>query len=282
MQLEKYHALGNDYLVLDSRNHPDLLNTEQIKLLCHRNFGFGSDGMLYGPIYEDNKLKVRIYNPDGSEAEKSGNGVRIFSKYLKDFGYITNDQFTLSTLGGDVEVQYLSPNGEKMRVLMGKTTCLSSLLPATGKEREIINEEMIFNNQKYSVTCVSIGNPHCVIPMKLISKELVTKLGPYVENSTNFPNRINMQLLEVIDRSHINIEIYERGAGYTLASGSSSCAAATAAYRLGLVDSKVIVHMPGGDLLIEILPDSSVYMTGDVKRIGTFILSEDFFHELIN
>lgn len=91
MQLEKYHALGNDYLVLDSRNHPDLLNTEQIKLLCHRNFGFGSDGMLYGPIYEDNKLKVRIYNPDGSEAEKSGNGVRIFSKYLKDFGYITND-----------------------------------------------------------------------------------------------------------------------------------------------------------------------------------------------
>lgn len=169
-----------------------------------------------------------------------------------------------------------------MRVLMGKTTCLSSLLPATGKERELINEEMIFNNQKYSVTCVSIGNPHCVIPMKLISKELVTKLGPYVENSTNFPNRINMQLLEVIDRSHINIEIYERGAGYTLASGSSSCAAATAAYRLGLVDSKVIVHMPGGDLLIEILPDSSVYMTGDVKRIGTFILSEDFFHELIN
>jgi len=280
MQLEKYHALGNDYLVFDAQNNQEILNEEQIRLICHRNFGFGSDGILYGPIFDENRIKVKIYNPDGSEAEKSGNGVRIFSKFLKDFGYIKDEQFTLSTLGGDVKVQYLNDEGSSMRVLMGKTTCVSTQIPATGEEREIINEVMEFNGQEYRATCVSIGTPHCIIPMEDISKEKAVALGSYVENSPYFPNRINMQLLEVIDRNHIKIEIYERGAGYTLASGSSSCAASTAAYRLGLIDSSVTVHMPGGDILIEIMPDSSVYMTGEVKRIGTFILSDDFYSEI--
>lgn len=282
MQLEKYHGLGNDYLVFDAQKNKELLNEQQIKLICDRNFGFGSDGILYGPIYDENNIKVKIYNPDGSEAEKSGNGVRIFSKYLKDFGYIKDDRFILSTLGGDVDVQYLSASGNIMRVRMGKTTCKSTEIPATGKEREIIDEEMEFNGQKYKVTCVSIGNPHCVIPMEDISKKKTMELGNYVENSPNFPNRINMQLLQVIDRNNIKIEIYERGAGYTLASGSSSCAAATAAYRLGLVDSNITVHMPGGELKIEILSDSSVYMTGEVKRIGTVLLSDIFYNEMIN
>lgn len=265
--LEKYHGLGNDYLVLDPNLNSIELTEEKIKKICNRNFGVGSDGILYGPILKDNKIKVRIFNPDGSEAEKSGNGVRIFSKYLLDKGYITEKTFILSTLGGDVKVEYLDKVGEKIKVAMGKVTFESEEIPVSGEKRKVINETFNFKGKEYKGTCVSIGNPHCVIPMKNISKNLAESLGPYVENYKEFPNKINMQLLEVIDRNNIKIEIYERGAGYTLASGSSSCAAASAAYELGLINNKVKVHMPGGVLDIEILKDKMVYMTGPVEYI---------------
>lgn len=280
IELQKYHGLGNDYLVFDSQKSALDLNESMIKLICDRNFGIGSDGILYGPIFENEKIAVKIYNPDGSEAEKSGNGVRIFSKYLKDAGYITEKSFVLTTLGGDVSVEYLSGNGDVSKVLMGETTYESCNIPVIGEKREVINETMTFNNKSYQVTCLSIGNPHCVIPMEVVNKEIACELGPYVENSENFPSRINMQLLKVLDREHIQIEIYERGAGYTLASGSSSCAAASAAFKLGLVDNLVTVHMPGGKLEIEILPDDSVYMTGLVKSVGTVSLAQDFIKDL--
>ncbi|MDR3261334.1 MAG: diaminopimelate epimerase [Tannerella sp.] len=281
VSIEKYHGLGNDYIVFDPLKNSLELNEERIKLICDRNFGCGSDGILFGPLMEDGKIKVKIYNPDGSEAEKSGNGVRIFSKYLKDFGYILTDSFVLSTLGGDVDVQYLTPDGKLLKVRMGKVTFRSSLIPVIGVEREVVDEPMTFGNQNYRVTCLSIGNPHCVIPMDKISKEKAIALGQIVESSLNFPNRINMQLLKVIDRRNIRIEIYERGAGYTLASGSSSCAAAGAAYKLGLVDNKITVHMPGGELEIEINPDGAVYMTGTVNRISTMTFADEFIEELI-
>ncbi len=265
--LEKYHGLGNDYLVLDPNLNSIKLTEEKIKKICNRNFGVGSDGILYGPILKDNKIKVRIFNPDGSEAEKSGNGVRIFSKYLLDKGYVKEKTFILSTLGGDVKVEYLDKAGEKIKVAMGKVTFESEEIPVSGEKRKVINETFKFKGKEYKGTCVSIGNPHCVIPMKNISKNLAESLGPYVENYKEFPNKINMQLLEVIDRNNIKIEIYERGAGYTLASGSSSCAAASVAYELGLVDNKVKVHMPGGVLDIEILKDKMVYMVGPVEYI---------------
>lgn len=265
--LEKYHGLGNDYLVLDPNLNSIKLTEENIKKICNRNFGVGSDGILYGPILKDNKIKVRIFNPDGSEAEKSGNGVRIFSKYLLDKGYITEKTFILSTLGGDVKVEYLDKAGEKIKVEMGKVTFESEEIPVSGEKRKVINETFNFKGKEYKGTCVSIGNPHCVIPMKNISKNLAESLGPYVENYKEFPNKINMQLLEVIDRNNIKIEIYERGAGYTLASGSSSCAAASVAYELGLVNNKVKVHMPGGVLDIEIVQDKMIYMTGPVEYI---------------
>ncbi len=265
--LEKYDGLGNDYLVLDPNLNSIELTKEKIKKICNRNFGVGSDGILYGPILKDNKIKVRIFNPDGSEVEKSGNGVRIFSKYLLDKGYIKEKTFILSTLGGDVKVEYLDKMGKKIKVAMGKVTFESEEIPVSGEKRKVINETFNFNGKEFKGTCVSIGNPHCVIPMKNISKDLAERLGPYVENYKDFPNKINMQLLEVIDRNNIKIEIYERGAGYTLASGSSSCAASCAAYELGLVDNKVKVHMPGGILDIEILKDKMVYMTGPVEYI---------------
>ena len=281
IKLHKYHGLGNDYLVYDPAENQMELNPQQIRLICDRNFGVGSDGILYGPLLSGDQIRVKIFNPDGSEAEKSGNGVRIFAKFLKDAGYVKEGRFILTTKGGDVTVEYLNANGDLLKVLMGKTTYISSEIPVAGEKRMVIDEEMAFGGRGYRATCLSIGNPHCVIPMEEISREKACALGKLVENDPIFPNRINLQLLKVLDRNNIQIEIYERGAGYTLASGSSSCAAASAAYKLGLTGREITVHMPGGKLEIEICRDESVYMTGRVSRIGTTVLAAEFVDELM-
>ena len=280
--MEKYHGLGNDYLVIDPYKNNIELNEENIKLICNRNYGVGSDGILYGPIFDSGKIKVKIYNPDGSEAEKSGNGVRIFSRYLLDEGYVNGKTFILTTLGGDVEVEYMNKEGSMLKVAMGKVTFKSDDIPVTGYTREVINEEMKFNGVYYNATCLSIGNPHCVIILDNISEKLVKEIGPFVENAEYFPNRINLQIVKVIDRNNIKIEIYERGAGYTLASGSSSCAAASAVYKLGLIDKKVNVHMPGGVLNIEIMKDGMIYMIGPVMKIGSIKVAEQFMKNWMN
>ncbi|MFP3155165.1 diaminopimelate epimerase [Lachnospiraceae bacterium ZAX-1] len=275
--LKKYHGLGNDYLVLDPNKNEIQLHERNIAMLCRRNFGVGADGILYGPILEDEKIKMQIFNADGSQAEQGGNGVRIFAKYLMDEGYVTEKKFCLTTLAGEVEIEFLAEDGTTMRVNMGKPSYASSVIPMIGEDKEIINEPLRFGGNFYNTTCLSIGNPNCVIMMEEVSAKAATVLGPYVENASYFPNRINMQLLKVIDRGNIQIEIYDRGEGYTLASGTGACAAAAAANRMGLVDEHVTVHMPGGELLIELEQDQTIYMTGTVGTVGTFTLAENFF-----
>ena len=242
LTVEKYHGLGNDYLVYDPAKNGMELNPDRVRLLCNRNFGVGADGIMEGPVLDGDKISMVIWNPDGSMAEKSGNGVRIFAKYLKDGGYVQKKDFTIYSKGGPVLIHYLNEEGTRLKASMGKATFWSDEVPVTGPRREIINETMVFGRIPYPVTCLSVGNPHCVI------------------------------LMEVLDRTHIQTEVYERGAGYTLASGSGCCAAAAAAHRLGLTDPKVIVQMPGGTLEIEIEPDGTVLMTGDVGFVGTMRL----------
>ncbi len=273
---EKFHGLGNDYLVYDCIKNNVFLGEEDIKHICHRNCGIGSDGILIGPIFEEGMIKVKIYNPDGSEAEKSGNGVRIFSRYLQEEGYIKEKSFILKTLGGNVSVEFLEGDDRNIKIGMGKVSFNSNIIGVVGEQREVIKEKFVFNNKEYICTCVSIGNPHCVIPMESISKEKVIEIGKHSEGAKYFPNKINTQIAKVIDKNTIQIEIFERGAGYTLASGSSSCAAATALYKLGLIDNKVTVNMPGGKLFINITDDFYVYMIGEVKKVGSVIINEDF------
>lgn len=277
LTMQKYHGIGNDYLVLDPNKNELKLTEGQIHLICRRNFGIGADGVLYGPIMEDGKIYVRIFNPDGSEAERSGNGIRIFSKYLWDAGYVHEKKFSLFTKAGEVEVEFLNDLGDEMRVKMGKPVFACSRIPVKGMEEEIVNVPLLFHGELYNATCVSIGNPNCVIMMEDVSGTKAKALGPYVENAAYFPNRINMQLCHVLDKNHIEVEIYERGAGYTLASGTGACAAASAAYRLGLVEGKIHVKMPGGELFIEIEEDFTIYMTGTVCAVGTFLVAEHFF-----
>lgn len=278
--LEKYHGLGNDYLVFDPNKNELKLTGENVKLICDRHFGVGSDGVMEGPILNQEKLQVRIWNPDGSVAEKSGNGVRIFAKYLKDAGYVQKSKVTLSTQNGDMEVQYLNEEGTRMKASMGKVTFWSDEIPVTGKRREVVDETMIFGKIPYRVTCASIGNPHCVIFLNEISKDIVCRIGKNSETAPYFPERVNTQIMRVLDRQNIEIEIYERGAGYTLASGSSGCAAAAAAYKQGLTDSKMYVKMPGGTLEIEIMEDETVVMTGDVGYVGKITLGCELTEQL--
>ena len=273
--LEKYHGLGNDYLVFDPNKNELELNEANVKMICNRNVGLGSDGILEGPLLGEH-LAVKIWNPDGSVAEKSGNGVRIFAKYLKDAGYVQKKNYELMTDGGIVEITYLNEEGSRLRISMGKLSFVSEEIPVIGVRREVINEDMVFGNNLYPATCVSVGNPHCVIPMQEISKELVCKIGVHSESARYFPERVNTEIMKVTDRNNIAIETYERGAGYTMATGTGACAAAAVAYKLGLTENKMLVHMPGGDLQVEIADDWNVYITGDVFYIAEIKLSTEF------
>lgn len=276
MKFSKYHALGNDYLVLDPADCPKMPEGPDVVKICHRNFGLGSDGILYGPekSYKAD-FKLRILNPDASEAEKSGNGLRIFSRYLYDTNRVKEDApFTVDTLGGVVKC-VVSQKGGHITVEMGRVSFDSEAIPVTGEKREVINEEFEINGAKYKYCCATVGNPHCVLPMKEVSAKLAREIGPVIENMTSlFPNRTNVQLLQVLDKNNIKIEIWERGAGYTLASGSSSSAAAAVAHKLGLCGPDITVHMEGGDISIKIAPDFSVTMSGPATPVGIYQMND--------
>lgn len=275
--IKKYHGLGNDYLVIDpNRNEVELQETH-IRKLCKRNFGIGADGILYGPIEKDGKIYVRCYNPDASEATNTGTGIRIFAKYLKDEGYIKEDQVTFYTEGGKAEVEFLNEDATLVRARIGKADFHASAIPVIGEEREVINEAMYFGGALYEVTCLSVGNPHCVLLSNEVNYKKVMEIGPMVESAEYFPNRVNFMLLHVIDREHVEIEVYERGAGYTLASGTSACAAIAVTVRLGLTERKITVSQPGGDLVVELNEQDEIVMTGTVNSVGMMLLNEAFF-----
>ena len=275
MEFLKYHALGNDYLVSTSE-HPDFskneLTSEQVRKICHRNFGLGSDGILVGGKDDSgNCFTLKIYNPDGSTAEKSGNGLRIFARSLWDRKLVNQSKFKIVTSGGIVSAQ-VDSSGQSVTVEMGSVSFQSNIIPGTGKGREVLNETLEINGEKLTFCSATIGNPHCVVLHRTISAEETLRLGPLIETHPSFPNRTNVQFLEVLNRNTIRIEIWERGAGYTLASGSSSCAAASVAHRLGLCDAEIAVLMPGGQIDITISENYNIIMKGSVTRIGKMTL----------
>jgi len=275
MEFLKYHALGNDYLVSTSE-HPGFskneLTSEQVRKICHRNFGLGSDGILVGGKDDSgNCFTLKIYNPDGSTAEKSGNGLRIFARSLWDRKLVDHSKFKIVTSGGIVCAQ-VDSSGQSVTVEMGSVSFQSNIIPVTGESREVLNETLDINGEKLTFCSATIGNPHCVVLHRNISAEETIRLGPLIETHPSFPNRTNVQFLEVLNRNTIRIEIWERGAGYTLASGSSSCAAASVAHRLGLCDAEITVLMPGGQIDITISENYNIIMKGSVTRIGKMTL----------
>jgi diaminopimelate epimerase len=272
----KGHGLGNDYIVIDAANLPAPLTPPQIARICDRNWGVGSDGILLRvPAADGADFGLRILNPDGSEAEKSGNGLRIFAKYLRDHGHADNDTFTVATAGGRVECR-CHVEGGRVRVVtveMGRCTFRTDEIPMRGPAEEAVAVPLAVDGGSQIVTAVSVGNPHCVIFTDRLDEALVRRLGPLVEHHPAFPNRINVQWAHVTSRAAVEILIWERGAGFTLASGSSSSAVACAAVRNGLCDHGLVtVRMPGGALHVEVRPDWSIRLQGPVEEVyaGTF------------
>jgi len=280
------HGLGNDYIVMDPKELTFKLTPANIKSVCDRNWGLGSDGILALVGSKKADFGLRIFNPDGSEAEKSGNGLRIFARYLHATGKTKKKRFTVETKGGlvtiDLHVDRYGDAGAAT-VEMGQATFKPAALPCTLDVPELIQQSIEAAGRSLTFTGVSVGNPHCVVfkPAGASwSREDLLKFGPVLENHPMFPKRTNVQLAVPTGPKEIFILIWERGAGETQASGSSSCAAASAAVRLGLVKSPVTVKMPGGTLNIVVAPDFSLTMKGPVAEVARGTLSPSFVRSL--
>jgi diaminopimelate epimerase len=282
-QFVRSQALGNDYLVVDDTFGLEL-TVERIRRLCDYHHGIGSDGILQRVAAPDGfDAAVRIFNPDGSEAEKSGNGVRIFAKFCFDHGHAAADRpLRMHTLGGPVEARLLrrEPDRSVLRVSMGKVSFRLRDLPMTGPEEEWVQAPLVAGDRTFTVTCLSVGNPHCVVLDAPFDEETCRRYGPLIENHPRFPNRINVQLVRPRDPHAVEALIWERGAGWTLSSGSSACAVAAACVRAGLCEREVQVVMRGGTLEISVGEDGSVEQTGFAQELALGTLSADLLAAL--
>ncbi|MDR1877362.1 MAG: diaminopimelate epimerase, partial [Flavobacteriaceae bacterium] len=266
----KTQGLGNEYIVLEEENITFKLDERAIQKICNVNYGIGSDGILVKTISQHADVGLRIYNPDGSEAEKSGNGLRIFCKYVYDYKLITEKEFTVETKGGIVKATIRETKNDRASLItvdMGKALFTSQLIPTTFEKEEVQDEPVKIDDKEYKINCVSVGNPHCVILKENLDIDEIKKYGSKIERYYKFPNRINVQFAKVINKDEVEILIWERGAGFTLASGSSSCAVASVLRKKGLINSNVTVKMPGGQLQIEINDLWEIRMTGEVRQI---------------
>jgi len=276
----KGHGLGNDYIVLRRHDLPFDLSEASIVRICDRNWGIGSDGILVLVDSTRADFGLRIFNPDGSEAEKSGNGLRIFAKWLRDHGYARQDGFTVETKGGVVECLCRGREGRVafVTVEMGRATFRAPDIPMNGPDRDVVGVPLqLADGTAVAATAVSVGNPHCVVFVDPLDVDACKRVGPMIERHPAFPQRTNVQFARAVDTHTLDILIWERGAGYTLASGSSSCAAASAAVRTGRCDhGRVTVRMPGGELVIEVRPDWSLKLEGPVEEVYTGALSPEF------
>jgi len=282
----KGHGLGNDYLVIDPAELDVKLTPRNIRAICDRHRGIGGDGILTPQRSRKADFGLRIYNPDGSEAEKSGNGLRIFARYLHATRKTRRRRFTVETKGGRVRVElHLDRYGDASAatVEMGQATFAPRALPCTLRVDELIEQPVAVAGRRLRFTGVSVGNPHCVVfkPRgRSWTRADLLRLGPLLERHEMFPRRTNVQLAVATGAHEISILIWERGAGETQASGSSACAAASAAVRLGLVRSPVKVKTPGGALRVEVDEVYRLAMHGPVAEVARGSLSPSFVREL--
>lgn len=279
----KSHGLGNDYIVLNQDDISFELTEKAIVRICDVHFGIGSDGILLNVPSAEADFGLRILNPDGSEAEKSGNGLRIFAKYLYDYGFTKSKVFSIETLGGLVKAEVIEEKNGKactIKVDMGKAIFESEKIPVDCANDECIGETLKLKDKNYEINCVSVGNPHCVVLQDELNEEEIRTYGSEIENHSMFPNRINVQFAKVLSPNEVEVIIWERGAGWTLASGSSSCAVACTVVKLGLTERNLTIKMPGGNLAIEIDEDWEIRMTGEVREIASGVFSNELIEDL--
>ena len=263
IDLIKYQALGNDYLVLDLPAPLDEV-VALLPVLCDRQRGLGSDGLL---AFEPWSMSVRIFNPDSSEAQKSGNGLRIIAAHAV-LDHSSGERFELHTSGGANHVTVLSRDGAEVvsEIDIGRPSFRAADLPAKF-EGEPDRVRLHTPVGDVEAMLVSVGNPHCVVFGEPVTRERCLELGPFLERHEAFPERTNVQLFEVLHRERVRVEIWERGAGYTLASGTSASAVAAACMRAGLVEDRVVVQMPGGELSVRKTDAGTLVQSGPARRV---------------
>lgn len=272
----KYHGLGNDFILVDNRDSTEpKITPEQAVKLCDRNFGIGADGVIFAlPGINGTDYTMRIFNSDGSEPEMCGNGIRCFARFICELDNLSGKQsFTIHT-GAGLIVPQTQDDGQ-VRVDMGEPVLKASSVPTklTPNEGEsVVKQELDVDGVKWNVTCVSMGNPHCITfgtkgNQNLQVDELdLAQIGPKFEHHEMFPARTNTEFVQVLSRSHLKMRVWERGAGATLACGTGACALVVAAVLEGRADRICTVDLPGGPLEIEWSErDNHVYMTGPAE-----------------
>ena len=279
----KMHGLGNEYIVMDRTNIDFQLTKQAIMRLCNIHFGIGSDGIVMVVPSTKADFGFRVYNPDGSEAEKSGNGLRILCKYLYDYGYVKTRHFSLETMTDIVYADIVEEEKGKamlIRLDMGKAIFASRDIPVNSDQPEFIGQKIMAGDKEFEVNCVSVGNPHCVVIKQELDENEIRTYGPLLENHPLFPNRINVQFARVLSDHDAQIMIWERGAGYTLASGSSSCAASCILVKRGLIKGDLTMHMQGGTLKINIDKNWNILMTGEVREIARGVMGGELLEDM--
>ncbi|MGE5187543.1 MAG: diaminopimelate epimerase [Betaproteobacteria bacterium] len=276
MQFWKMHGLGNDYVVIDNRKQEVTEKNAPVlaQKLCQRRFSVGADGLLLVCTSNLADVKMRIFNADGSEAEMCGNGIRCFAKYCYENDITKKTQFAVETLAG-IKYVWLTIKGKnvkEIKVDMGAPTWERASIPMLG-EGLALKEALGVEAETYSVTCLSMGNPHCVIFVENTDEFPVNRVGPAIENHKMFPKRTNVGFAQVVSKNELKVRVWERGCGETLSCGTGTCAAVAAANRLGLVGSNVTVHVLGGDLNVEV--GKTVLLSGAAEKVYEGSLFEE-------
>lgn len=275
----KMEGLGNDYVYIDctKMTDDDVIKTSKLaKKVSDRHFGIGSDGLIL--ICKSNvaDFKMKMYNSDGSEAEMCGNGIRCVAKYVYDFGLTKNTSINIETLAGIKKIDLTVENGKVIfaTVNMGRPILEPSKIPVISNENPVKNLELKAEDRKFKFTCVSMGNPHAITVIDDVDRFDIEKYGPILEKDEHFPKKSNIEFIEIVDRTHIKMRVWERGSGETLACGTGACAVCVSAILNNLVDEnkEISVNLLGGELKIKW--DDFVYMKGPAKVVFTGQIEE--------
>lgn len=269
----KMHGLGNDFIVINCINQYFNYNLGILsKFLCNRNYGIGADGVIFAFYSSNADFKMRIFNSDGTEAENCGNGIRVLGKYLYEKNLTTKKELKIETLAGikNIELDVQRENVNYVKVDMGKANFdaekIPAFLPKTEFQKAFHKVNIKIENKDYIFDLVSVGNPHAVCFLEKINEVNISKIGPIVENYKFFPNKINVEFVEVINKSTLKIKVWERGVGITKACGTGACAAVVCANKENLVENNVIAELDGGKLYISLV-DKRIFMTGPAEFV---------------
>jgi len=259
MQFTKMHGLGNDFILIDSRkNKLDGVDLKNLALqLCDRHFGIGADGILIVWPSQKAHYRMQVINPDGSEAEMCGNGIRCFAKYVYETDKLKEEVISVDTLAGI----------KLPAVILSQTGAVEGVEVDMGIPKELPTSNLKIQNKEYEIHEISMGNPHAVIFTEDLSAINLVEIGPQIENHPQFPKRTNVEFVKVLNEKEIDAIVWERGAGETLACGTGACAAVVAAVKTGKTSRRVLVHLPGGNLDIEIGEDGRVLMRGPAEKV---------------